>query len=193
VDTIRKDDGARPQIEALVAYLLDAASANDALAAMLGSVADAAQAMADDANVVPLLHVLAEAAAPSRVDASGKVRKGLVDAQLSMLARLDGRAYDAGGAELCSRELDPDQVVPVALANLVTPMTGPDGQPSETPLEVFMDVAADVNRVDPATSTKLTGGDYASIANEVGSFLSDPQRGMEQFYAIVKNGTEPGK
>jgi hypothetical protein len=193
IDAIRQNGGARGQIEALVSYLLDAASNNDALAAMLGSVADTAQAMADDTNVVPLLHVLSQAAAPSTTDASGAVKKGLVDAQLSMLARLDGRAFDASGAEVCSRELDPNQVVPVALANLVTPMTGPDGKPTETPLEVFMDVAADVNRADPTSTAKLTGTDYANIANEVQGFLTDPQRGMEQFYAIVRNGTEPTK
>ena len=193
VDAIRRNDGARGQIEALLSYLLDAASNNDALAAMLGSVADTAQAMTDDANVVPLLHVLSQAAAPSVTDASGAVKKGLVDAQLSMLARLDGRAFAADGTEVCARELDPDQVVPVALANLVTPMTGPDGAPAGTPLEVFMDVAADVNRADPTSTAKLTGGDYASIADEVQGFLTDPQRGMEQFYAIVRNGTEPAK
>jgi hypothetical protein len=192
-DTIRKNDSARRQIESLVAYLLNAASSNDALAAVLGSVADAAQAMADDTNVVPLLHVLSEAAAPTTVDGSGAVRKGVVDAQLSMLARLDGRAYDTNGVEVCSRELDPDQVVPAALANLVTPMNGADGQPTQTPLEVFMDVVADVNRADPTSTSKLTGTDYANIANEMDSFLIDPQRGMEQFYAIVRNGTEPQK
>jgi hypothetical protein len=190
-DAIRRDDAARANIEQLLAYLLNAASDNEALAAVLGSVADTVQVMGDDKNVVPLLHVLSEAFAPSVVDGSGHVvQKSIVDAQLSMLARLDGRAYDDDGTEICARELDANQVMQVALGKLVTPMTdATTGQQTETPLELFMDVVADVNRADPGSADKLQGFDYASITDEVQSFLLDPQRGMEQFYAIVRNGT----
>jgi hypothetical protein len=52
-----------------------------------------------------------------------------------------------------------------------------------------MDVVADVNRADPSSTDKLQGFDYATITDEVQGFLLDPQRGMEQFYAIVRNGT----
>jgi hypothetical protein len=191
-DAIRRDDPARANIEQLATYLLDAASDNDALAAMLGSVADTVQAMGDDQNMVPLLHVLSEAFAPAVVDGSGHVtQKSLVDAQLAMLARLNGRAYDDGGTEICARELDANQVMQAALAKLVTPMTDANGQTTETPLELFMDVVADVNRADPSSTAKLQGFDYASITDEVQGFLLDPQRGMEQFYAIVRNGTAP--
>ncbi len=78
----------------------------------------------------------------------------------------------------------------VALAHLVTPMTGSNGQRTETPLEVIVDTIADVNRAAPGTTTKLAGTDYANMANELSEFLLDRQRGLEQFYAIVRNGTE---
>ena len=66
-------------------------------------------------------------------------------------ARVAGRAYDANNNEICASELDPDAVLDVALAHLVTPMTGANGQPTETPLEVIIDVIADVNRAAPGT------------------------------------------
>jgi hypothetical protein len=32
--------------------------------------------------------------------------------------------------------------------------------------------------------------DLGNTANELSEFLLDPERGLEQFYAIVRNGTE---
>jgi hypothetical protein len=190
VDAIRQNDDARTHIEELATYLLDAASQNDALAAVLASAQDMVQAMKDDADMIPLLHVAAEAAAPSLVDTNGTiVRKGLIDAQLAMLTRLNARALDPSGVEICGKEIDPNQIMPILLANLVTPMTGPDGRPTQTPLEVIMDVVADVNRLDPGSKDALDSGDFANIADNVSDFLLNKERGMEQLYAIVREGT----
>jgi hypothetical protein len=35
----------------------------------------------------------------------------------------------------------------------------------------------------------MQGTDYANVANELSEFLTDGQRGLEQFYAIVREGT----
>jgi hypothetical protein len=148
------------------------------------------QAMRDDTNMIPLMHVGAEAAAPSLVDPSGRVvRKGLVDSQLALLTRLNGRALDEAGNEICSKEIDPNQILPIMLANLVTPMKGRDGQTTETPLEVIMDVVADVNRAAPESSDKLAPADFANIADNVSDFLLNKETGMEQLYAVIREGT----
>ncbi len=89
-----------------------------------------------------LPRVLSEATSPSLVDTNGNiVQKGMVDAQLALLARISGKAYDtARKTELCSTELDPESGArQVALGNLVTPMSGANGQLTETPLEVIAD------------------------------------------------------
>ena len=191
VEAIRQNDSARTGLERLATYLLDRASANDARAAVIGSMADAVQAMSDDANLVPLLHVLSAAAAPSVIDPQGHVlRQSMADAQLAFLSRMNGRALDAKGNELCSEELDPNQVLPIALENLVTPMPGVNGAAAPTPLEQIMDIVASVNRAAPGATAKLDGADYGNIGNEVSEFLLDKQRGMEQLYAIVRQGTE---
>jgi hypothetical protein len=190
IEAIRRDDNARTQLEMLLSYMLDAASSNDALAAVIASAIDGIQVLGDDKNLVPLFHALASAAAPSLVDAKGHiVRKGLLDAQLAFLARVNGRAFDENKNEVCSKELDPNQVLQVALQKLVTPMTAPDGTRIETPLEVIIDVIAEVNRAAPGATDKLRPQDYASIADNVSDFLSNKERGLEQFYEIVRQGT----
>ena len=60
-----------------------------------------------------------------------------------------------------------------------------------TTLEVIVDVIADVNRIDPSEDYDgtLQQKDYASVSTNVVEFLTDPQRGLEQFYEVVRNGT----
>ena len=69
-------------------------------------------------------------------------------------------------------------------------MTLPGGKTGETPLEVMLDVVDDVNRAAPQLSSELDAGDYQSIAVNVTDFLTDKQRGMEQFYEVVRLGTQ---
>jgi hypothetical protein len=194
LEAIRADTGGRTETEKLLSYLVDAASSNDALAELLGSAEDLIQVLRDDENLVPLYHVLASAAAPTTTDAQGNEHESLVDSFTALLARIAGRAYDASKNEICARELDPNGVLDVALAHLVTPMQrcdagGQSCRPGETPLEVILDAIADVNRAAPGSPGKMAPADYANVANELSEFLLDGQRGLEQFYAIVRNGT----
>jgi hypothetical protein len=189
-EAIRQNQTGRTSTEQLLTYLVDAGSGNDALAELLASSDDLIQVMSDDTNMVPFYHVMSSAMVPSTTNAQGNLQRGVVDATTALLARVAGRAYDANSVEICANELDPDGVLNVALAHLVTPMTGSNGQPTETPLEVIVDTIADVNRAAPGATTKLAGTDYANMANELSEFLLDNQRGLEQFYAIVRNGTE---
>jgi hypothetical protein len=191
IDALRSDNGARRELQALLAYLMDNASKNDALPTMLASASDLIQLMKSDADTVPMLHVLAEAAAGPQKDAQGNVvQSSMMDSQSALLARVALRAYDKDHQEVCSREIDPNQVLNIALGNLVTPLPGKGGKPTKTPLEVIMDVIADVNRVDPVRTEKLASADYASITSQVTDFLLNKERGLEQFYEIVRQGTE---
>ncbi len=191
-DAVRKDEQGRKEIQALLQYLMDEASKNDALQAMLASSTDIVQVMKDEQNIVPFLHVLSSAMAPTKKDKDGKVlEKGLVDAQSALLAKMAGRATDADGTEICSREIDPNQVVTVVLGKLVTPI--PNGpQKGKTPLEVVIDTIAEVNRLDPARAPeeKLSNGDYRNISENVSDFLLNKERGLEQFYEVVRNGVK---
>jgi hypothetical protein len=188
-DTIRQDANARTELEKLLQYLLNSASDNDALAAFLGSTDDIVQLMRHNANLVPFYHVLAAATEPTSTDSQGNVQRGVVDATTALLGRIAGRAYDTNNTEICANELDPNAVLANSLGKLVTPIQGQNGQPGESPLEVILDAIADVNRASPGSSAKRAGPDYGNMANELSEFLLDGTRGIEQVYAIVRNGT----
>lgn len=190
VDAIRRDGAARGELEALLQYLLTAASQNDALAAMLASANDVLQVLRDDSNLVPLFHAISPALAPSVKNAEGQyTKKSLADAQLALLARISGKYYDKNGTEICAQEVDPSSILSAVLGDLVTPVKDAQGRPSQAPLEVILDVIADVNRADPAMTDKLKAADYRSIAAQVSSFMLDKQSGLEQFYEVVRQGT----
>jgi hypothetical protein len=139
--------------------------------------------------------VAAEAARSSVKDSTGTVKQaGAADASIALLTRLLAKAYAVpkSGApyEDCSAEIDPNQVLQVALEHLVTPMTVTGALRGVTPLEVIIDTISDVNRATPGSVSKLAPTDYMSIASNVSDFMSSPTSGLEQFYAIVRQGTE---
>jgi hypothetical protein len=149
----------------------------------------------DDAQnqLIPLYNILATAFTPG--SAPGALSP--IDATTTLLTRLAGHAVDSGGQEICANEVDPNDVVSTAMAHLATPMPLPNCTPSaqnpclgESPLEVIVDTIADVNRAgDSGSALLLRPADYGNISNELVEFMLDPQRGLEQFYEIVRQGT----
>jgi len=191
MDVIRKDPEARKQVELLLRYLLDGKSDNDAFASTLASATDLLQLLGDEEHLVPLYHVLASAMEKSVKDARGHItRKSFLDAQTALLSRVSGKYVDRDGKEICSREMDPNQVVSGALRHAVTPIRNPDFD-GQSPIELLIDVVADVNRVDPTQPYEglLQKTDYTNVSAEVVDFLVNKERGLEQFYEAVRRGT----
>jgi hypothetical protein len=200
LDALRRDPKARAAQEDLLQYLaspgaIDAVGQVEATTELLSSTHDILQVLQDSQNLfVPVYQVFSSAFASPQGSPAGRA---LADATTALLARIAGRAVDANGNEICAKELDPNDVVSIALAHLVTPMSLPGCTQSagnactgETPLEVIVDTIADVNRAPDSTSSQLLRpSDYANISNELDEFLLDPQRGLEQLYAIVRQGT----
>jgi hypothetical protein len=201
LDALRRDPKARAAQEDLLSYLTDpkstdAAGQVEALAELLSSSHDLLQVLQDPQNqLVPLYKVLASAFVPPPGSPQGL---SVVDATTALLTRLAGHAVDAGGREVCSNEVDPNDVVAAALAHLVTPMPLPGCTASaqspcvgETPLEVIVDTIADVNRApDSGSGLLLRPSDYGNISGELVDFVLDSQRGLEQFYEVVRQGTQ---
>jgi hypothetical protein len=192
MDALQRDVDGRRETEKMLEYLVDSASKNDALASLLASANDMVQLLRDDQNLVPLYKVLAAAVDGSKYDAKGKLtQKSLVDAQMALLARLSGKYFDKDGKEICKNEIDPNQVLARVLGKAVTPIKDGDFK-GQTPLEVIIDVIADVNREDPSEDYDgtLQRKDYAFVSKNVVEFLTDPQRGLEQFYEVIRQGTK---
>ncbi len=187
LDAIRSDPDARREIQALVVYLLDAASENDAEASTLAALADVVQVLDDDVNLSPIYRIAATATQSNVVDDAGNVvRRGLVDGGVEALARIFADARDAAGNELCASEIDPNRTIQLVLENLITPL--PTG---ETPLEIISSVVADVNRQDPTQAGQLVPLDYANIAKEISEFTLDPASGLEQVWVVIRQATLP--
>jgi hypothetical protein len=192
MDTINSDADAKTQTQLLMTYMLDQGSRNDALASVLASTSDLLQVLRDDENLLPLLQIAAVAMDASEKDESGRItKKSLMDAQMALLARLSGKYFDAEGKEICAKEIDPNQILAVVLGKLVTPIKDGDFK-GDSPLEVIIDVIADVNRVDPTAPYEgtLAKEDYASVGENVVDFLMNKERGLEQFYEVIRNGTK---
>ncbi len=175
---VEADPAARDAIAALVAYLIDDASANDALDTTLLALADLLQVLEDDANLTPLLRALAVALASdprAAVDTGAALTTdgAVTDATLTLIRRVD--ALDDRGALLA------------VLANLVSlPAESAAASPDETPLETIVDVIAEVNRRDPGAGGTLAADDYRAILETTRDFLRDEDRGMERLYRVVQ-------
>ena len=187
LDALRQDNNARPEIEQLVTYLLDAASPNNTQAGVMAAALDMLQVLEDDTNLTPFEQILARAMAPPVTDDNGNVvQRSLADAGMRALVKIfevDTTKGADGGT--CSTERDPNRAIAFLLQGLLTPMSSSE----LAPLDVVMDSIADVNRADPSLTTKLDGADYGNIANEMSEFCLDTTRGLEQFYAVIKQVT----
>ena len=185
LESLRADSVARPEMEQLMGYLLDAGSGNQASTDTFSAVGDMLGILQDDTNLQPLDQVLAMAAESPVLDAQGNViRRGLADAGLRVLGRMFEE--DPNAAQGCWTTRDPNRVLGKIMTDMVTPVSAT--QP--TPFETIADVVADVNRANPALQTKLDGGDYGNIANQTSEFVLDPTTGLEQVYAIVREATQ---
>jgi hypothetical protein len=89
---------------------------------------------------------------------------------------------------LTSDTYDRYHVINQVLPNLVTPI---DNGMNLSPIEIFMDVIADVNRIDSSNSGALAPDDYEAITGTMKSFMTDDTRGMQQLYTIIQK--RPGK
>ena len=186
LDAIRADESARTELERLLVFLLQSASA-DAQKSTLSALVDLLQVFEDDAGVTALLHAVSSAAAPEVLDANGHVlSRGFLFASIEAMSRILGEARTQDGTRVCAKEIDPNRTLAVVLRRLVTPSD--DGK--APPIEVLIDVAAEVNRKRPQDATKLAPADYASIAHEVADFCTNPSRGLEQVYTVIKQATK---
>ncbi|WNG43087.1 hypothetical protein F0U60_02490 [Archangium minus] len=180
LDAARQDAALWTQVEGLTRYLLDPGS-EESWPALLGTSVDVVQWLASEGkHRVPVAHLAAEALKPGE----------LVDATLMLGRRVASKAYaEDGKTQVCSREMDPHELMTGVLSRLVTPTAVPGEAMPRTPWEVLTEAVADVQRVVPGRPEARSAEDYQRITHELASFLLDPEHGLERFYAVAnKNG-----
>ena len=174
LDAVHQDPEAREALAALLGYLVDAASGNDAFPTTLVAIADILQLLEDDLNLVPLLRVLSRALAPEAPDAvAGSVGEVV----------LDGSAADETMDLLREIQVvDERRTMKAMMANMVALPPGEE----ETPLEVILDVIAEVNRRDPGAGSPMTLEDHHDTLSRAHDFLTSESRGMERLYRVIQ-------
>jgi hypothetical protein len=164
-EKIRADEGARRQLEAFLQYALGGDP--QALQGMLSSIADLLQVLVDDKTLTPILKAGAPGMSPD-ADAAGA---GAASLGIQMLKAV------------VDDKVDPYHVMDHVLPLLVTPMDDGKGL---APIEIFMDVIADVNRVDAADTGPMQNDDYQGVMTTMQGFMTDKTRGLEQLYTIIQ-------
>lgn len=164
-ESLRAHEPARREIEKFLTYMLGAGEGGRAFASLLATAVDVIQLLVNDDVLAPLLRAGAVALSPEG-DPDGP---GAVDTGLKVLKALSEDRYD--------RYHVMDYVLPA----LVTPMA--DGR---APIRIFLDVIADVNRIDAENTGPLSAGDYRQVFTAARDFMLDETRGLEQIYAIIQ-------
>ncbi|MBI3203546.1 MAG: hypothetical protein HYZ29_18555 [Myxococcales bacterium] len=186
MDLINEDEEARRALEKHLRYLVQEASSNDAMISMLASSADMMQILSDDVNMPAIYNAVATAAAPEEATADGKPAPGTADRVLELLDALTTEPVIDGKAQ--PNPYDPYRFQDRMLANLVTPLD-PQNPDSPTPIEIFLDTFAEVNRIDARASREepLSPDDLKVVFGTMRDFLTSKTRGMEQFYEIMRH------
>jgi hypothetical protein len=174
LDKMRQDEPSRRQLETFLHDYVLAATTDDgqALQGMLASVADMLQVLADDGDLTPILSAAADGVSPDS-DPKGP---GAGSMTIKVLKALTDDTYD--------RYHVMDHVLP----NLVTPM---DKGQNLSPIEIFMDVIADVNRIDASDAGAFAPDDYEGVMGTMQNFMTDKTRGIEQLYTIIQKRPKP--
>ncbi len=174
LDAANEDPAARDALAALMRYLMNEESENDAFVSMVYAAADALMIMEDDRNIVPLMHALSEAMAPNARDviASG----GALDIESAFMRDALDLVRDIQG-------VDDERTLPLILQNAVAiPSEGEE----ITPLEVIIDVIAEINRATPNEGGSLMAPDFRAVIGQVTGFIRDEDHGLERLNAVVQ-------
>ncbi len=168
MDKLRQDEPSRRALESFLEYVLEGANDGGAsLQGLLASNADIMQTLLDDADLSPIIDASATGVAPD-ADPAGP---GAGSMSIDVLKALTDDAYD------------PYHVMDHVLPLLVTPM---DGGANVSPIEIFMDVISDVNRIDASSTGAFAPDDYEAVMSTMNGFMIDKTRGLEQLYTIIQ-------
>ena len=158
---VEGDSKVRKSIYDLASFLIDEVNQNPAFRSSLTGIADVAQLLLDDLNLVPLARVMGDALAR---------KAGLIDAALRFLQP--------------SIKVDTKKTLSTILANA---WSESDTRPGESPISTIFTLATEVHRKHPGAGTDFVGQDFAQTFLETRDFLANGETGLEKFFEIVKS------
>ena len=176
LQALNEDEAARAAMADLVNYLMHFESDNDAFRSVVYGAADLMMVLEDDLNIVPLMHALSEAMAPNVRDVTAGSEPEL-DIAGSFVRDALGLVQDI-------QVVDEERVLRQILQNAVSI---PNAGDEITPLEVIIDVIAEVNRAEPNAGGPLRVNDYRQVLGQATDFVLDEDHGMERLNGVVQH------
>lgn len=159
VTRVEHDLAAHDQLYAMLAYLIDEPGHDQVFRTVLTTLADQAQLLLDDRDLVPIVHAFGAAMDPA---------KGAVEASVALVKR--------------SHDLDTDKALLTILRNLYQP--APNGV---VPASDLADILSEMNRTVPGHGGDFDAGDERGLLDQLHGFVTDNQRGFARFVAIVQH------
>jgi hypothetical protein len=178
LDVFWNDKAAGDEFAKVAAYLMDAAEYPDAFAGIIVAVADTLTFLDREPNLTPIVQFASLAAAP---DAFSALDEGTQpDVENGVL--LKGLELTKDIVDL--HEGDEPSAISRVLKNLVLA-----NDAGESPLEVFFDSIAEINREDPSVDADfpMAPADASGSLNRAQEFLSDGDRGLERIYKVIQS------
>ncbi|MET0286255.1 MAG: hypothetical protein ABW352_17380 [Polyangiales bacterium] len=178
LDVFWNDKEAGDQFAAVAAYLMDAEQFPDAFSGIIVAVADTLTFLDREPNLTPIVQFASLAVAP---DAFTALDDGAEpDVENGVL--LKGLELTKDIVDL--HEGDEPSAISKVLKNLV--LANDSG---ESPLEVFFDSIAEINRNNPSVDADvpMAPADASGSLNRAQEFLSDGDRGLERIYKVIQS------
>ena len=182
LDAMREDEAATDELAGVARYLMDEGADADAFDNTMVATADLLQLLEDDTNLDPLLRALSAGVSPDAralVETGGSATHDSLSSDGSALAEVLAMMRE-------TVDLDVQETLPVVLRNLVSL---PPETRGETPLEVLVDVVAEVNRARPGAGTPMLQDDHGAVLRTTHEFLTDEYRGIERIFDVVQSRT----
>ncbi|MDB4976773.1 MAG: hypothetical protein JWN48_5114 [Myxococcaceae bacterium] len=191
-DKFWDNKAAGDEVAQLLAYLLDDQANPEAFTGAIVALADTLTFVDKDPELTPAIRFAALALASNAID----VVEGNTAEPLNIE---EGTAYRF--LEVTRKITDADAkrsptTLSKLLRNLVVPMqtsgqlvSGTSRLDGKSPLEEFIDVVAEVNRVDPTLTSDqpLDAADDKQVFELLNDFLSSQEVGLERLYQVIEN------
>jgi hypothetical protein len=150
----------RAQLESLLAYLVNEVNYDEAFLTSLTGIADMLQIAVDDADLLPIVHVVGE---------SLRAERGWVDAHLEFVKR--------------ARHADVSESLVEMMQNLFV-----EHRPGHTAVGDLIDGISEVHRDQPYAQLgeHYSAADYRALLRGLADFLDEEKHGLRKFITIIQ-------
>jgi hypothetical protein len=179
MDKVWESKEASDELAALMAHLLDEQANPGLFQDLIVAVADSLTLLDKDPNLTPAIRFVSLGLSEQALDA---VNRGGDTPDVG-----EGAAYRFLEVTRAIAQADKLGTLAKVLANASLPMEG--DLSGKSPLEVLIDLVADMNRLDPkqAATVTLSPDDNQRVFEQLNEFMTDSEIGLERLYQVIEH------